>query len=143
MGRAIAVRREGVLTVDHAPLLVSSRYAAIAYFARRDLLGGGDDPGSVLWDLPEARRVLGKQSPNGSWRYPGGNRAIRSQQNYDQLKTFRQLGILVEKFGLTRQHSSVDRAATYLLSFQIDEGDLRGTYGSRTQRRTSARSSRC
>ncbi len=123
------MRREGVLTADPAPLLASSSNAAIAYFARRDLLVGGDDPVSVLWDLPEARRVLGKRTPNGSWRYPGGKRAIRSQENYDQLETFRQLGILVEKFGLTRQHSSVDRAATYLLSFfQTDEGDLRGVY---------------
>ncbi len=129
MAPAIAVRRGGVFTVDPAPLLASSSNAAIAYFARRDLLGGGDDPVRVLWDLPEARRALAKQSPNGSWRYPGGKRAIRSQENYDQLETFRQLGILVEKFGLTRQHSSVDRAATYLLSFQTDEGDLRGIYG--------------
>jgi Squalene-hopene cyclase C-terminal domain len=128
MAPARAARRGGVLTVDPAPLLASHN-AAIAYFARRDLLGEGDDPVSVLWDLPEARRVLGKQSPNGSWRYPGGKRAIRSQENYDQLETFRQLGILVEKFGLNRQHSSVERAATYLLSFQTDEGDLRGIYG--------------
>ena len=129
MARAVAARREGVLKVDPAPLLVSSGNAAIAYFARRDLLGGSDDPISVLWDLPEARRVLGRQTPNGSWRYPAGTRAIRSQENYNQLETFRQLGILVEKFGLTRQHSSVERAATYLLSFQTDEGDLRGIYG--------------
>jgi hypothetical protein len=65
----------------------------------------------------------------GSWRYPGGKRAIRSEENYDQLETFRQLSVLVEKFGFTRQHSSVERAATYLLSFQTDEGDLRGIYG--------------
>ena len=116
--------------VDPAPMLASSSNAAIAYFARRDLLGGGDDPVGVLWDLPEARRVLGKQSPNGSWRYPGGKRAIRSEENYDQLETFRQLGVLVEKFGFTRQHSSVERAATYLsLSFQTDERDLRGING--------------
>jgi hypothetical protein len=83
----------------------------------------------VLWDLPEARRVVARQSQNGSWRYPGGKRSIRSQENYDQLETFRQLGILVEKFGFTRQHSSIERAAFYLLSFQTDEGDLRGIYG--------------
>ena len=51
------------------------------------------------------------------------------RENYDQLETFRQLGILVEKFGFTRQHPSIERAATYLLSFQTDEGDLRGIYG--------------
>ena len=129
MARAVAVRREGVLTVDLAPLLASSDNAALAFFARRDLLGGGDDPVSVLWHLPEARRVLGKQNPCGSWRYPSAKRAIRSQENYDQLETFRKLGLLVEKFGLTREHSSVERAATYLLWFQTDQGDLRGIYG--------------
>jgi hypothetical protein len=73
--------------------------------------------------------VVGKQNQNGSWRYPGGKHSIRSQENYDQLETFRQLGILVEKFGFTQQHSSIERAVTYLLSFQTGEGDLRGIYG--------------
>jgi hypothetical protein len=82
MACARTARRDGVLTVDPGPLLASSDNAAIAYFARRDLLGGTVDLVSVLWDLPEARRVLGKQSPDGSWRHPGGKRAIRSQENY-------------------------------------------------------------
>jgi Squalene-hopene cyclase C-terminal domain len=112
-----------------SPLLASSSNAAIAFFARRDLLGSTDDSIGALWDLPEARRVLDKQSQNGSWRYPGGKHTIRSQENYDQLETFRKLGVLVEKFGFTRQHSSIERAASYLLSFQTDEGDLRGIYG--------------
>ena len=73
--------------------------------------------------------MLGKQAQNGSWRYPGGKPSIRSRENYDQLETFRQLGILVEKFGFTRQHPSIERAAGYLLAFQTDEGDLRGIYG--------------
>jgi hypothetical protein len=73
--------------------------------------------------------VVGKQNQNGSWRYPGRKHSIRSQENYDQLETFRQLGILVEKFGFTQQHSSIERAVTYLLSFQTGEGDLRGIYG--------------
>ena len=117
------------LRVDPAPLLASSSNAALAFFARRDLLGSDADPVGALWDLPEARRVLGKQGQVGSWRYPGGKRSIRSQENYDQLETFRQLGILVEKFGFTRQHPAIERAAGYLLSFQTDEGDLRGIYG--------------
>ncbi len=75
--------------------------------------------------------MLARQSRNGSWRYPGGKRSIRSQENYDPLETFRHLGILVEKFGFTRQHSSTERAATFLLSFQTDEGDLRGIYGNK------------
>jgi hypothetical protein len=129
MVHAVAPRGEEILRVDPTSLLASSSNIAIAYFARRDLLGSGSEPVGVLWDLPEARRVVARQSQNGAWRYPGGKRALRSQDNYNQLETFRQLGILVEKFGFTRQHSSIERAATYLLSFQTDEGDLRGIYG--------------
>ncbi len=129
MARATAARRDGVLRVDPTPALASSSNAAIAFFARRDLLGHSADPVGALWDPPEAHRLLSKQSQNGSWRYPGGKHSIRSQENYDQLETFRQLGILVDKFGLTRQHSSIERAASYLLSFQTDQGDLRGIYG--------------
>ena len=129
MVRATTARRAEVLRVDPAPLLASSSNAAIAFFARRDLLGSSADPVSGLWDLPEARRVIAKQAQNGSWRYPGGKHSLRSRENYDQLETFRQLGTLVEKFGFTRQHPSIERAATYLFSFQTDEGDLRGIYG--------------
>jgi hypothetical protein len=130
MVRPTTARGDGAFRVDLAPVLASSSNAAIAFFARRELLGSGDGPVDVLWDLPEARRVVARQAENGSWRYPGGKRSIRSRENYDQLETFRQLAILVEKFGFTRQHSSIERAANYLLSFQTEEADLRGIYGS-------------
>jgi hypothetical protein len=129
MIHATALRRGGVFRVDPVPLLASSSNVAIAFFATRDLFGGNAAPVGALWELPEARRVIGTQTENGSWRYPGANHSIRSQENYDQLETFRQLAILVEKFGFTRQHSSIEHAAAYLLSFQTDEGDLRGIYG--------------
>jgi hypothetical protein len=122
-------RGERILRVDPTPLLASSRNTAIAFFASWDLLGSNIEPVGVLWDLPEPRRVVARQSQNGSWCYARGKRSIRSQANYDQLETFRQLGILVEKFGFTRQLPSIERAAAYLLSFQTDEGDLRGIYG--------------
>ncbi|MGZ6617554.1 MAG: prenyltransferase/squalene oxidase repeat-containing protein [Solirubrobacteraceae bacterium] len=122
-------RRAGFLKVDPAPLLVASSNAAIALFARRDLFDSGGESVAGLWDLPEPRRLVARQSHNGSWRYSGGKPSIRAQENYDQLETFRQLAILVEKFGFTRLHPSVERAAAYLLSFQTDEGDLRGIYG--------------
>jgi hypothetical protein len=129
MIHAVAARGEGILRVDPTCLLASSGNTAIAFVARRDLLGGGSEPVGVLWNLPEARKVVARQSQSGSWRYACGKRSIRSQENYDQLETFRQLGILVEKFGFTRQHPSIERAASFLLSFQTDEGDLRGIYG--------------
>jgi len=117
------------LRVDPTPMLVSSSNAAIAFFAKRDLLGVATGPASALWDVPEARRIVARQNADGSWRYPGGRSYIRSRQNYDQLETFRKVGILVEEFGMTREHPAIERAAEFLFSFQTDEGDFRGIYG--------------
>lgn len=118
-----------MLKIDPAPLLASSENAAISLFAKRDLLGVGIPPVSTLWELPEALRIVSRQSHEGSWHYPGGSSRARSRQKYDQLETFRQVGILVEKFGFTREHSSIENAARFLFSFQTAEGDLRGIYG--------------
>jgi hypothetical protein len=118
-----------LLKVDPLPLLASSENAAIAFFARRDLLGSSTGPVSALWDLPDARKIVARQNPDGSWRYPGGKPHVRSRENYDQLETFRQVGILVEKFGFSREHPALARAAEFLFSFQTEEGDFRGIYG--------------
>jgi hypothetical protein len=117
------------LKVDPLPLLASSGNAAIAFFARRDLLGSSAGPVSALWDLPDARKIVARQNSDGSWRYPGGKPHVRSRENYDQLETFRQVGILVENFGFSREHPAIERAAEFLFSFQSDEGDFRGIYG--------------
>jgi hypothetical protein len=84
---------------------------------------------STLWELPEARRILARQKGDGSWQYPGGIERGRSRENYDQLETYRQLGVLVEKFGFTRRHPAIERAAERLFTFQSEEGDFRGIYG--------------
>jgi hypothetical protein len=118
-----------MLDIDPVPLLASSNNAAISFFANRDLLGIGSGAVSTLWDLPEAKKIVAKQSRGGSWHYPGGKSHVRSQENYDQLETFRQAGTLVEKFGFTREHPAMEHAADFLFSFQTDEGDLRGIYG--------------
>jgi len=100
----------------------------ISLFVRRDLL---DRTVSVedLWQLSEPQRVLRKQKPDGSWAYPGARDWIRAQENYNQLETYRNLGILVEEFGFSRTHPAVQQTAEYLFSFQSQEGDLRGIYG--------------
>jgi hypothetical protein len=120
---------ERLLKVDPVPLLASSGNAAISFFARRDLLDLQSGVVSALWQLPEARKIVARQQPDGSWRYPGGRPHVRSQENYDQLETFRQAGMLVEKFGFTREHPAVQRAADFLFSFQTAQGDSRGIYG--------------
>ncbi len=118
-----------LLRVDPVRRLASSENAAISYFARRDLLGDDPGPVSALWDLPDARKIVAKQNADGSWRYPGGKSHVRSRENYDQLETFRRAGTLVAKFGFTREHRSMERAAEFLFSFQTGEGDFRGIYG--------------
>ena len=128
MGRSARARGR-LLKLDPARVLASSGNAAISYFARRDLLGSDPGPVSLLWELPVARKTVARQNADGSWRYPGGKSHVRSRENYDQLETFRQVGTLVEKFGFTREHPAIARAAEFLFSFQTQEGDFRGIYG--------------
>ncbi len=119
----------GPLRVNPLPTLVSCGDQAIQFFARRDLLAENPGPVDVLWALPACLRILRKQQEDGSWRYPGQNRQVYTETNYDLLETFRQLGILVDKYSLDRRHPVVERAAAYLFSCQTDEGDIRGILG--------------
>jgi hypothetical protein len=117
------------LSEDPISPLLSANQPALEYFARRDLLG--QKPGSVetLWELPPALKILSRQQENGSWRYPGANRQRYPEIYYDLLETFRQLGILVVKYGLDNRHPAIEKAAAYLFSCQTDEGDIRGILG--------------
>ena len=118
-----------MVRVDPISALAASSNPAIAFFARRDLLGDRPGPASDLWGLREPVRIVRRQTANGAWSYPGGNRSLRSPENYDQIETFRQLAILVEKYGFTREHPAIARAAEFLLCFQARDGDIRGIYG--------------
>ena len=126
---AYSYRVSARLRTDPIPSLLSSGSQALLYFVRRDLLGERSGPVEGLWELPASSRILGKQQENGSWRYPGKNRELYPETNYDLLETFRQLGILVEKYGLDRRHPQIMRAAEFVLSCQTGEGDIRGILG--------------
>ena len=118
------------LRVDPVPALAACANPAIAYLARRDLLGERVGPPSEIQGQPEARSALRRQRANGSWRYPGGGRpGLRSSEDYDQIETYRSLGILVEKYAFTREHPAIERAARFLFARQTEEGDFRGIYG--------------
>jgi hypothetical protein len=54
---------------------------------------------------------------------------VRSQEDYDQLETFRILGHLIEQYGLNRHHPAIGQAADIFFSHQTSEGDFRGIYG--------------
>lgn len=116
------------LQYDPVRPLLDSDNKAIVYFAQKDLLDQTKKE-DELWSLATAAKILNKQQPNGSWKYPGGNSQIRSRTSYDQLETYRQLGFLVEKFNFSLHHPAIHKAAEFLFSFQSDEGDIRGIYG--------------
>ena len=110
--------------------LLGSTGASLPFFTKRDLLGEDAGHTPTLWTSPEAVAIIGRQKPDGRWRYPGGGRArIRSAEDYDQLETYRQLGLLVEEFGFDRTHPAMRKAAQFLFGHQTGEGDFRGIYG--------------
>lgn len=108
--------------------LIAFKDRAVSLYAQKDLL---NKPLSLqeLWQLPEPQKILRKQKENGSWQYPGAKEHIRTQENYNQLETYRNLGVLVEMYGFTKEHAAIEHAAEYLFTFQTKEGDLRGIYG--------------
>lgn len=108
--------------------LLASEHRAIVSFTERDLLDK-DFRVENLWQLPEVQKVLRRQKPDGCWVYPGGKENIRSKENYNQLETYRNIGVLVEEYGLNKTHPAIQKAAEYLFSFQTRDGDFRGIYG--------------
>ncbi|MFQ6125590.1 MAG: prenyltransferase/squalene oxidase repeat-containing protein [Candidatus Heimdallarchaeota archaeon] len=117
------------LNYDPLPHLITSPNKAIAYFSQRDLLEEDVESLETLWELPSVAYLLRKQQEDGAWKYPGGKLEIRSQQNYNQLETYRIVGGLIEKYGLTRSHPAIIKATDFLFRFQTSEGDFRGIYG--------------
>lgn len=117
------------LPYDPIHPLLAAGDRAIEYFTRKDLLGQATSLVQTLWNLAEAQRIVRKQQPDGSWRYPGGNHAIRSATNYNQLETYRNLGYLVELYGFDWTAPVIKKAADFILGFQTDAGDIRGILG--------------
>ncbi|MFX1419577.1 MAG: hypothetical protein ACFE9N_11715 [Promethearchaeota archaeon] len=106
----------------------STQNDAIKYFVRKDLLEEEVESVEFLWKLPKTEKILKKQH-DGSWKYPRPQKDIRTQNNYNQLETYRQLGFLIEKYGFKNKHQAIRGAAEFLFSFQTEEGDFRGIYG--------------
>lgn len=118
----------GQLRHDAVAPLLAADDAFLVQTARRDLLGE-HIPAGGLATPAGVHQIVARQQPDGRWKYPGGNPDIRSRAAYDQLETYRQLAVLVCKFGLDRRHPAVAAAAAFLSSFQTEAGDYRGIYG--------------
>ena len=114
---------------DPLPPLLATDDPALLQAVRRDLPGEPPAPLTAVWESPEVLRAVARQRPDGGWAYRGGNPAIRSPADYDQLETYRQLAVLVCKSGLDRRHPAVAAAEAFLASFQTEAGDYRGIYG--------------
>ena len=89
---------------DPIGLLLATDDAALRSMARHELLGE-TTPEINMDEIPGVRRAVARQQRDGRWKYPGGNPDIRSRAAYNQLETYRQLGVLVCKFGLDHQLS--------------------------------------
>ncbi len=120
---------EGKLKYDPLTPLISSKIEAILYFTKRDLLDEEVKHIETLWNLPAAIKIINKQQEDGYWRYPAWKTKLNEPENYNLLETYRQLGFLVEKYGFTKEHDAIKKAAEYIFSCQTDEGDIRGFYG--------------
>jgi hypothetical protein len=106
-----------------SPLLASGN-AALEYFVRRDLLDEPVLPVNILWDLPDAHKILRKQLHNGSWPWSGENK--HPAINHNLVETWRYFRYLVEQYGFTQVHPQAKPAAEYIFSCQTEEGDFRG-----------------
>jgi hypothetical protein len=118
------------LKFDPLPSLLSSKNESLLYFVRRDLLDEHLTSVEALWQTREVKRILNRQLDGGAWKYSGGRKYIRSEDNYNQIETYRILGQLVDKHDLNRRHRAIRQAGQYLFSHQTEEGDFaRGILG--------------
>ena len=120
---------QNLLAVDPVSTLLNSGEKAIYYFTRRDLLNESVPPINSVWELPEAQKLLKKQQPDGSWEKPGNQKEVYPQWYYKLVETFKKFSIFVERYGFTRDHPSIKKAAGFLFSCQTKEGDIRGFIG--------------
>ncbi len=120
---------QNLLRYDPLPPLLSSKNQAIVFYTKRDLQNEKVSHVETLWELPAAKKIVGNQQADGSWRYHGGKPNLRSQEDYNQLETYRIIGELVEKHGFNNCSNALRKAAGFLFRFQTQEGDFRGIYG--------------
>lgn len=110
---------------DPVKTLLDSGDEAIIYFTKRDLLEEEVNSINYLWDLPEARKILKKQLDNGSWPFKG-KKNEDCRVKYSLIETWKQLRVLIQKFEMNNAHPAIERAAEFIFSCQMDDGDIRG-----------------
>ncbi len=117
-----------VLKYDPLPQFEGIQDKALQYQVSRDLREVNVGPVEELWTLQPVVKLLKKQQEDGAWKYPKKKTDPRERSGYRQLETFRQLGVLVEKYLLNKKHPAIQHAAEFLFTCQSEEGDFRGIY---------------
>ena len=109
--------------------LLTGKQDVVSYFVHRDLLDEPVPEIEWVWEQPDVQRILQKQLPNGSWKYPGKKKLVYPSHHHALVETWKQFRILVRQYELTRDHLVGQRAAEFLFSCQTSEGDIRGMIG--------------
>jgi len=107
--------------------LLNSENKAIQYFTNLLL----DEPVGLinkLWDLPEVVNILKRQLPNGSFKH-SKKPEVYPKHHHSLVETWKQFRILVNRYGLTKEHPKGKMAAEFIFSCQTNEGDIRGMIG--------------
>lgn len=118
-----------ILKVDPLEPLFRSADQALIIACKRDLIDEDVLAPDELWQLPAAKAITKKQKENGSWKYGGTGPKRFPYNNYDLLETYRNLRFLIEVFGYTKEHPSLQKAAKFVFSCQTEQGDIRGIIG--------------
>ena len=114
------------LQFDPLPCLLGTNDKALLFFIERDLLESSSLSIESLWQLPEPQKILSHQQPNGSWLYKGKRPGEEFGEAYELLETWKILRKLVEMYGFNNLHLSIIKACEFMLSYQTQEGDIRG-----------------
>ena len=86
------------LKYDPLPALLGAADPAVIYFTRRDLLGESAGPIEELWQIQEVSKIIRRQQPDGSFKYPGSRKAVWPSHYYPLLETWKQFRFLIDKF---------------------------------------------
>ena len=112
------------LRYDPIPPLLAASDEALRYFTKRDLLEESVGPIEKLWELPEAQKIARRQQEDGSWKRPG--KPKHDAINHNLIETWKQFRFLVQMYGFTRESPVGEKAAEFIFSCQMEEGDIRG-----------------
>jgi hypothetical protein len=114
---------------DPIPNLLAAKNQAIVYFTKHVLLGEKVEPVSHIWELPEVKKILDKQQPDGSWKRTGKDKDVFPPNHYTLVETFKNFRQLIEEYAFTKTHPAIPKAAEFFFTFQTKDGDFRGFIG--------------